>query len=112
MRQARFWIDHKGGVVRLKIRAGDTLCFSHGGATDEGYSWTGESYAFDGQRVTCQWATDSRDCDGRMTHNGEAFCHVARLSSGYTDPDCGVAFPAWEHGEQSQRDHTAESMNY
>jgi hypothetical protein len=110
-KQARFWIDYKGGIVRLKINCGQTLSFSHGGLTDEGYSYTGESYNFDGAAVACDWATNARDCDGRHSHTGSAYCDVARLASGYRD-ESGVTFPAWEHGETEQRDYSAEAMGY
>jgi hypothetical protein len=112
MKQARFWTDHRGGIVKIKIADGQTLSHSFGGPTDEGYSWSGVTYSFDGRTVTCEWATDSRDCDGRMQHHGVAHCDVERLSQGYCDTDAGVIFPAWEHDEQGQRDHSAEAAGY
>jgi hypothetical protein len=110
--QARFWIDYKGSAVRLKINEGQTLAFSSGGPTDEGYSWTSEAYNFDGRSVACEWATDARDCDGRMTRTGSAYCDLARLSAGYHDAELNITFPAWENGETGQRDYAAEAMNY
>jgi len=110
MLTAKFWIDHNGGTVRLKIRSGQTVSHSYGGRTDEGYSYTGESYSFDGQTVTCEWGTDASDCDGRIQHGGEAYCDVAELAAGYAED--GIAFPAWQHGEYSQRDHSAEAAGY
>lgn len=108
--QARFWIDHKGSFVRLKINAGQTLGHSYGGPTEEGYSYTSQAYNFDGAMVACDWRTDARDCDGRMTHTGSAYCAYARLAAGYQEE--GLAFPAWEHGETGQRDYSAEAMGY
>ena len=110
IKQARFWIDYKGSFVRLKIKAGQTVSYSYGGPTDEGYSYTGESYNFDGRMVACDWGTDARDCDGRVTHTGSAYCAANRLTAGYVEN--GIAFPAWEHGETGQRDYSAEAMNY
>jgi len=33
--QARFWVDHKGSPVRIKLNKGQSLGHSYGGATDE-----------------------------------------------------------------------------
>jgi hypothetical protein len=110
--QARFWIYHRSGIVRIKINEGQTLCFSYGGPTDEGYSYTGEAYNFDGKTVAVEWRTDARDCDGRMTRTGSAYCNLDRLSSGSEDYEARVRFPAWEHGETGQRDYSAEAAGY
>jgi hypothetical protein len=109
-KQARFWIYYRSGFVRLKINAGQTLHFSYGGPTDEGYSWHGEAYDFDGGIVACDWRTDARDCDGRMVRTGSSYCSYARLSKGYQED--GIAFPAWQNAETGQRDYAAEAMGY
>lgn len=111
-KQARFWTYHKSGVVRIKLNPGQTLYHSHGGPTDEGYSRTSEAYTFDGRMVATEWQVDARDCDGRMTHTGSSYCAVDKLAAGYVDAEAGVAFPAWESGEGSQRDYSAEAMGY
>lgn len=110
MKQARFWIDHKGDFVRIKLDAGQSLGHSYGGETDEGYSWTAQRYSFDGHLVVSEWHTDSRDCDGRMTQSGEATCGTMRLAAGHSEG--GISFPAWEHEESGQRDYSAEAMGY
>jgi hypothetical protein len=109
---ARFWIDRNGGIVRLKLRKGQTVSHSFGGPTEEGYSWTAETYSFDGQTVTCEYGTDARDCDGRVTHSGECSCDVLALRAGYNDLECGVTFPAWQQGQSAQRDYSAEAAGY
>ena len=111
MKQARFW-EYHNGLVKIKINEGKTIHHSHGGPTDEGYSWEAKSFSFDGRTVTCEWATDARDCDGRMTRSGVSHCDVERLSQGYIDEESGVTFPSWENGESSQRDYSAESAGY
>lgn len=111
MQQARFWHYHNG-VVRIKLNAGQTIHHSHGGATDEGYSWETVSYYFDGEIVTCAWCTDARDCDGRMTRNGITHCSIHELACGHRDDETGITFPAWQHGENGQRDYSAEAMGY
>ena len=108
-KQARFWV-YLNGAVRIKLRAGQTIHHSHGGATDEGYSWEAASYSFDGRQVTCEWSTDSRDCDGRMTRSGFTVCKFADLGAGYCED--GISFPAWLHFDERQRDHAAEAAGY
>ena len=107
--QARFWVDHKGSPVRIKLNKGQSLGHSYGGATDEGYSRTSEEYSFDGRTVVCQWHTDGRDCDGRMIRSGEMLCHVDQLRENLFD---GYRYPRWYHREARQRDFSAEAMNY
>jgi hypothetical protein len=108
-KQARFWTYHNG-LVRIKLNAGQTIHHSHGGATDEGYHFEANRYSFDGQIVTCEWSTDSRDCDGRETRGGEVICPISQLSAGH--PDEGIRYPAWKQLDEFQRDHSAEAMNY
>jgi hypothetical protein len=113
MTQARFWVYHRSGIVRIKLNEGQTVGFSYGGPTDEGYSYTAEQYSFDGQHVVSKWRTDARDCDGRITHTGSAHCRFSRLSSGtFADEVNAVQFPDWMQGESSQRDFSAEAMGY
>lgn len=109
-KQARFW-TYASGAARIKLNAGQTVTHVHGGATDEGYSWTVETYHFDGKLVTCEWQTDARDCDGRMTRGGIVAARYCDLSSGHRDDD-GITFPVWNEIKSSQRDHAAEAMNY
>ena len=111
MNEARFWHYHHG-LVKIKISDGQTFHHSHGGATDEGYHWEGARYSFDGQTVTCEWSSQSRDCDGRLDRSGVTHCDVERLAQGYADNETGATFPAWEQGETRQRDYSAEAMGY
>jgi hypothetical protein len=108
-KQARFW-TYNNGAVRIKLNAGQTLRHSHGGPTDEGYHWEANRYSFDGQTVTLEWHSDSRDCDGQMSQGGETVCPIRDLSAGYQDD--GIAFPAWKHVDEYQRDHAAEAAGY
>lgn len=108
-KQARFWTYHRG-AVRLKLNIGQTVYHAHGGATDEGYHWEANVYSFDGRTVTNQWQSDSRDCDGRMSRDGEVACCVRNLSAGYAED--GIRFPDWQQIDERQRDYSAEAMNY
>jgi hypothetical protein len=109
MTTARFWHYHVGAVL-IKLEAGQTVTHSSGGQTDEGYSWATNTYSFDGKTVTCEWSTDSRDCDGRYTSSGTSYCPLARLGGGYREDE--IAYPAWEPGDARQRDYSAEAMGY
>jgi hypothetical protein len=108
-KQARFWIYHNG-AVRIKLGTDQTFHHVSGGATDEGYSWEAARYTFDGKLVTCEWSTDARDCDGRMTRGGVTVCRVGDLAAGICED--GIAFPAWQQIDESQRDFAAEAMGY
>lgn len=109
--QARFF-EHATGIVKIKINAGETLHHVSGGATDEGYSWEAKEYHFDGETLTCQWSTDARDCDGRMTRSGVSVCRADRLQAGWHDAENGVRFPDWASHDERQRDYSAEAAGY
>ena len=108
-KQARFWTFHSGDV-RIKLNAGQIVHHSHGGRTDEGYHWETSVYHFDGREVTCEWSTDSQDCDGRMTRGGFSRCALRNLDKGHREGD--VIYPAWEHLDENQRDFSAEAAGY
>jgi hypothetical protein len=110
-KQARFWVEHKGSLVRLKLDAGQSVVMREGGPTDEGYRHETSAYDFDGEVVACEWSVSSRDCDGRHLRTGSAYCHVGRLVMGYRDAS-GITFPAWESSETGLRDFSAEAVNY
>lgn len=109
-KQVKFWVYITGPVL-LTLQKGQTLSHSHGGPTDEGYSWTANTWTFDGQVVTSEWAVDARDCDGRITREGTGWfaCHEAR--AGFCAED-GTRYPNWHQGRSSQRDYSAEAMGY
>lgn len=108
--QARFWTFKNDAPVLVKINAGQTLQWGESHATDEGYSATGETWHFDGERIYREWMNDGRDCDGRLTHSGSDYCPISQLRAG---PEMdGVAYPAWQDSESEQRDEYAELMNY
>lgn len=123
-RNARFWERVHGSWVKLTLRPGDYVYTREGGAHDEGYSVTHTEYQYDGKTVTRESHTDSRDCDGRMSHTTIVECRVRKLASRepYSDepgtfdeaysPYPGAMLPAWERVKSSQRDYAAERMGY
>lgn len=112
MTTARFWYYHKSGMVRIKLRAGQSLHHSHGGRTEEGWSRESNRFEFDGRTVTNEFCNDGADCDGRMTRHGVVTCAADRLAAGYLDTENGAAFPDWQTVETGQRDYSAESAGY
>src|SRR5258705_11914841 len=112
MKQARFWDYRNGGLVRIKINAGQTLRHCEGGPTDEGFSYNAVAYTYDAdwQTIDCESMSWGRDCDGQTEHSSTSKCWVIDLAKGYHDAELGVNFPAWEQGKASQRDYSAEAM--
>ena len=110
----RFWEYVNGGWVKLTLAPGQTLRHASGGPTDEGYHVDRVVYqrALDGS-VTCWWATEARDCDGRLDQGGAAT--LDRIEPAEAEPD--MERPAgyraiWASGASWQRDHAAEAMGY
>lgn len=113
---ARFWIWSGVGWVRLALRDGQSLAWSTGGPTDEGWTRTDERFTRVGDMIESEWCIDGRDCDGRLTQCGESFCHVLDLCADepYTDEGLPVVdrVPRWERGRRGQRDEYAEAAGY
>lgn len=109
-RNARFWIFVHGSDVKITLRPGDEVQYSHSQDTDEGWRRESRVYTFDGVFVRNESHSRERDCDGLMEHFGEYLCHVDNLKDG---PNIdGIGFPAWEKERESQRDHSAERAGY
>ncbi len=130
IRTARFWEYLNGGWVKLSLREGDTIAHHEGGAHEEGYSVTFLTYEYDGETVTREAHTDSRDCDGRTSETTIVECDVSKLATRapYVDPGfvptmrapydetyqpcLGAMFPTWERVKSRQRDYNAEAAGY
>jgi hypothetical protein len=113
MANARFWIFHRDGWVKLTLAPGASLSFSYGGATDEGWSRHSETLSHDGSGIVSEACEDGVDCDGRLTRYGVYRCALDKLAS----RDCSLSdapglLPEWESISSRQRDEYAESMNY
>lgn len=110
---ARFWV-YTGdcALVKITLRDGQTLHHSTGGATDEGWSRESVMWTFENGVVTRHSCNDGVDCDGRLTRSYVDSCSAANLASepAYYHP--GFKIPAWETVNASQRDYSAEAMNY
>lgn len=106
---ARFWIFWNGSDVRLALKDGQTVTFSKGGPTEEGWQREYRSYSREGEIITREILRDGVDCDGRMTTDETDETTLAEIRR--TPPFAGN-MPYWTAVGSSQRDYTAESMGY
>lgn len=120
----RIWIDYKDSYVRLTLHKGVPVEFAEGGATDEGFSYRYRTYLLEDGVVSLCVEDVALDCDGRFdnyliadwpvggpTH--AAWVGVGRDHNGASVIfDESVQLPDWQHGDASQRDHSAEAMGY
>lgn len=110
-KQARFWImAPHGGLVRIKLNPNTSVTHCTAWNTDEGWSSEAHAWSFDGHIVHKTFSSDGVDCDGRLQRFGEAVCPLDFLHAGSIID--GVAFPAWEHTLDRQRDFAAEAAGY
>lgn len=111
-KQLRFW-SYENGPVMIKIKPGQTLHYSRGGHTDEGWYRSERKWELDPDTdmLIHRWVDDETDCDGRLTRCGTSYCRAQDVRAGYCDED-GITYPLWVEGKQSQRDYSAEAMGY
>jgi hypothetical protein len=120
MRNARFWIWYQPGDcwVKLTLKPGQSLSVTWGGPHEEGYSYSAETYEFDGQDVICECTTQACDCDGRLDTRVDLICHLDDLRSRDVFADSGledsrgILAPEWNKVTAFQRDYTAEAAGY
>jgi hypothetical protein len=124
---ARFWIFVNLDWVKVTLTPGQRITFSNGGATDEGYGFSAESYEYDEFEnvIECDRLDWGRDCDGSYSSNRIYFCPVDRLhirpsecKEGYNTSKrlCGLynrpATPLWSKTLATQYDESAERAGY
>lgn len=108
------------GWVTLELRDGQTIEFTEGGPTEEGYSYERHCYSREGEAIYSQSDCIASDCDGRLDHYSE---HVAYpLRDGYVVVDSSrwrddgkietTKALDWKELSRSQRDYSAEAMGY
>jgi len=114
MNQVTFnWMDDDANTISLTVTEGKPLILSSGGPTDEGYSYTVEEFALEGDYLHLAQTTKAQDCDGRIEHYSDRRCHKDNLAAHQAHiNDTIELFPLWEDCESSQRDYSAEAMNY
>lgn len=109
---ARFWTWLNDGWVRVTLYPGESLSWSHGERTDEGYSCHGETFAYDERTgdIANEYTAWGRDCDGPYQSGAARHCHLSQLTA--DEPDPGIMAPAWQRGHAWQRDAYAEAAGY
>jgi hypothetical protein len=107
---ARFWIWHNDGWVKLTLRPGQVFTVVDGGPTDEGYSYTAQVYTHEGDHILRETSTRAADCDG--PHEYYADCTAALDALQEYLCDDGTRVPSWERVRASQRDRFAEDAGY
>lgn len=108
---ARFWFYVHSGLVRIKMREGQTLSWAEGGPTDDGYSYTGHVWRFENGGVYYSNNTAAVDCDGPISHGFQSFCPLDELGA-ISAEGCVQAFPHWRETDRWQRDANAEAAGY
>ena len=111
--EARFWIWYGpgDGMVRLKLKPGQTLEWESGGPCAEGWGMSGEEYEHEGSFVRASSWSASQDCDGRHSSESEHVCPLDKLAAHHNTYN-GLEMPDWREESASQRDYAAEAAGY
>ncbi len=113
---ARFWI-WANGWVKITLRPGQRLTHESGGPTDEGFSYTAETWTHEGDHVRSEWEVNASDCDGRLDRGGASCCPLDKLrardmhAEGFQE-NVGIFAPEWQDAGRYQRDYAAEAAGY
>lgn len=109
--KARFWTYYKGSVVRLTVEEGKELVLSSGGPTDEGYSYTTDTFWVRDGYLHNRVERSSCDCDGPLYSTNNYRAALTELNDSWNDY-VQVYYPSWERMCGWQRDVYAEKMGY
>lgn len=114
MTNARFWIFWNNSFVKLTLAPGQVIHVAAGGATDEGWRRECQRYEHCGDHIASEYSEMGADCDGRHDWHCETQCTLDRLAARECDDTISGRFmvPDWQRVRASQRDYTAEAMNY
>jgi hypothetical protein len=133
----RLWIQPNDSWVRITLERDEWLELpTTGGPTDEGYSYTERRYRWntDNGTVQVESHTQCSDCDGPMEFFNSGWCEAHKIANEERELPCSwvtgesewvlkqqrwerEARPVWapyqwHKGKSSQRDYSAEAMNY
>ena len=115
---ARFWIWYLNSWVKLCLAPNQTVEFSCGGATEEGYSSTADVYTHEGDVVRSEYHNYSSDCDGPHEYHSESVCPLGQLKAVdafeyfNSAENVGIYCPEWVRESAYQRDTYAEMAGY
>ena len=119
----RIWVYWRDSYARITLTEGEPVILCTGGPTDEGYSYSSETFLYNKQEETLERVVQhwSLDCDGRHEYTGEYVCPVEECCD---EPmrridektqhviETGDMGPYWTPVDQYVRDHSAEAMGY
>lgn len=109
----RFWVFVNDGFVRIALRPGQTLSHCSYQTTDEGWSSEAETWEHTGTHIRRELYRDGVDCDGRLSSEQADECHVNDLAGlEVMGEPTWPRLPVWKERTYSQRDYSAEAMNY
>jgi hypothetical protein len=108
-KNARFWVWHGEGYVKLTLKPGQSLSVSRGGPTDEGYYYRSTTWTHEGETVERADYSEASDCDGRLDSHCTCVCPIEKLRE---PSDISVPLPEWERVNAGQRDYAAEAAGY
>lgn len=117
-KNARFWVWHNNGWVKLTLTPGQSVSFHTGGETEEGWSHEHSVYTHTGEEVESSHGTEGCDCDGRHSWSSESYCHLDDLKArdayecNPIDENKGIMAPEWTRGSSRQYDQFAEMAGY
>lgn len=113
MKNARFWIFEFSGPVKITLKPNQSLSYSFGYSTDEGYHCEHTTLTHEGHCVRREYVMEDKDCDGKLDRFGEDVCSLHELQSGNEDYDNpNIIYPYWQGVSSGQRDQHAEMMGY
>jgi hypothetical protein len=112
MRNAKIWIMPFAEPVKIKLRPGQTLKWSHYSRDEEGGSFEANEWSWDGERLVSRGYFSGTDCDGRVDRSWEGVTTEKdfQVNSDGIHPE--VKYPKWDDVEESQRDYSAEAAGY
>lgn len=111
IRNARFWEYHNGDWVKITLKPKQELSIDHGGQHEEGHWRSYCSWKNDINRVIRYNCVSGSDCDGRYRRDWTDCCPIGELQQMPHENAPGPT-PNWRNVSESQRDFTAEFMNY
>ena len=110
MRNARFWDYINGDHVKITLAPDCEHRHRRFAETEEGFCSEINVWEHSGDSVTRHCYTRSRDCDGLYEREYRDTCKLGELRARHIVDM--PPMPQWTNEKESQRDHTAESMNY
>ena len=116
--RVRIWVPYRDSYVKVTLYPYKPIELYWGQPTEEGWEreYTHLEWLEEDGCIYRVLESEGCDCDGRLDHHVESTCHVfwnKPTLNEYINPEYpDVRFPWWEKKVASQRDYSAEAMNY